>query len=88
VLKLLAVAEILVLAHDHLVKLEPEERRRVVELLRRGRLRPSTLSTTERDELAALVAKAEPRLFAGAAADKLSPIRLPRRIVHGPRRPT
>jgi hypothetical protein len=32
------------------------------------------------------VAKAEPRLFAGMVAHKLSPVPLPRRFVHG-RRP-
>jgi hypothetical protein len=31
------------------------------------------------------VAKAEPRLFAGQVADKLSPVPLPRRLVRGPR---
>ena len=35
---------------------------------------------------AKVVAKAEPRRFAGLAADKLSPIPLPRRIIDGPPR--
>jgi hypothetical protein len=86
VLKVLAVAEIALLAHDHVTRLDREERRRLVELVRRGHGRPSHLSDAEREELDALVAKAEPRLFAGLVADKLSPIPLPKRIVHGPRR--
>ena len=83
VMKLLAIAEIAVLARDHIAKLDPAERRRLLELLRLGRGRTSSLSPKEREELATLVAKAEPRLFAGLAADKLSPVPLPHRIVHG-----
>src|SRR4051794_18331596 len=86
VLKLLAIGEIALLARAHAQKLEPAERRRLVELLRQGRGRPSNLSPGERDELQRLVAKAEPRLFAGAAADKLSPVPLPRLLREGPRR--
>jgi hypothetical protein len=86
VMKLLAVGEIALLARTHAAKLEPAERRRLVELVRTGRGRPSKLSPAEREELTKLVAKAEPRLFAGMAADKLSPVPLPRRLVHGPRR--
>jgi hypothetical protein len=84
-LKVLAIGEIALLARSHLRKLGPEERRRLVELLRAGRGRPRNLSSAERDELTRLVAKAEPRLFAGSVADKLSPVPLPRRVVHGPR---
>lgn len=84
VLRLLAIAEVAVLARDHVERLEPDERRRVLELLRLGRGRPSNLSARERDELAALVAKAEPRLFVGEAADKISPIPLPKRVIRGP----
>jgi hypothetical protein len=83
VLKLLAVAEIALLARTHITKLESAERRRLVELVRAGRGRPRNLSEAEREELTGLVAKAEPRLFAGLAASKLSPIPLPRRLVHG-----
>jgi hypothetical protein len=83
VLKLLAIGEIALLARTHFQKLDPGERRRLVELLREGRGRPSNLSTAEREELAQLVAKAEPRLFAGMVADRLSPLPLPRRVVRG-----
>jgi hypothetical protein len=83
VLKLLAVAEIAMLARDHFERLTPAERRRLVTLIREGRGRPSNLSKRERQELQALIAKVEPRAFAGEAADKLSPVPLPERLVHG-----
>jgi hypothetical protein len=86
VLKLLAIGEIVLLARTHLSKLEPQERRRLVELMRAGRGRPSNLSAADREELTRLVAKAEPRLFAGSVADKLSPVPLPRRVVQGRRK--
>lgn len=88
VLKLLAIGEIVLLARTHLSKLDPRERRRLVELMRAGRGRPRNLSPADREELALLVAKAEPRLFAGSVADKLSPVPLPRRVVQGRRRRT
>jgi hypothetical protein len=84
VLKLLSIAEIALAARDHARKLDSGERRRLVELVRKGRGRPSRLSEAERAELSVLVAKAEPRLFAGTVVDKLSPLPLPRRLVRGP----
>jgi hypothetical protein len=86
VLKLLAVGEIALLARTHLQRLDPEERRRLIELLRKGRGRTTRLSGAERDDLQRLIAKTEPRLFAGLAADRLSPFPLPGRVVRGPRR--
>jgi hypothetical protein len=83
IMRLLAIGEIAVLARDHFERLTPVERRRLVVLLRRGRGRPSNLNKRDRRELAALIAKVEPRAFAGAAADKLSPVPLPDRVVHG-----
>jgi hypothetical protein len=85
VVKLLVAAELAVLARDHVQRLTPAERRRVVELVRIGRGRPRNLSRADRDELAALVAKAEPRLLAGHAVDALSPFPLPKRLVYGRR---
>jgi hypothetical protein len=82
-LKLLALAEIALLAHEHFERLTPAERRRLVLLLREGHGRPSNLSGRDRSELSGLIAKAEPRLFAGMAADKLSPVALPKRVVRG-----
>ncbi|HET9103301.1 MAG TPA: hypothetical protein VFN55_08090 [Solirubrobacteraceae bacterium] len=86
IFKLISIAEIGLLARDHLLRLSPQERRRLLELLREARGRPSRMSTTERDELAALVARLEPRLLAGEAADRISPVPLPRRVVRGRRR--
>lgn len=83
VLKLLALGEIVLLARDHYERLTPAERRRLVILLRRGRGRPSNLSRRDRHELSELIAKVEPRVLAGAAADKLSPVPLPDRVVTG-----
>jgi hypothetical protein len=84
-LKLLAIGEIAVLARSHITKLDPTERRRFLELLKQGKGRTRDLTPAQREEFTALVAKLEPRLFAGVAADKLSPVPLPKRVVHGPR---
>lgn len=85
ILRLLALAEIAVLARDHITRLQAAEWRRLIELIRVGRGRPSKLSGRERRELESLVAKAEPRLFAAEAIDKLSPVRLPKRLLYGPK---
>ncbi len=84
-LRLLAAAEVVVLARDHIQRLTPEERHRVLELVRLGRGRPSNLSEADHEELTALIAKAEPRLLAGEAVDAISPVPLPRRLVYGRR---
>ncbi len=55
---LIEIAEVVLLAREHLRRLEPDERRRVVALIRAGRGRRRNMSERERDELAALVAKA------------------------------
>jgi hypothetical protein len=86
VMKLIAVGEIALLARSHAIKLTPEERRRLIALVRKGRGRRTKLSDDEREELSRLVAKAEPRLFAGLVAQKFSPVPLPRRLVRGRRR--
>jgi hypothetical protein len=85
VLKLLAIGEIALAARTHAMKLSAEERSRLVALVRKGRGRPSRLTDSERADLRELVAKAEPRLFAGTVADAVSPLPLPRRLVRGPR---
>jgi hypothetical protein len=76
-LKLLALAEVAMLARDHVSRLDRRERRRLVELVRIGRGRRRNLSPREREELSRLVAKTEPKLFLGNAADKLSPVPVP-----------
>ncbi len=86
VLRLLALGEVALLAHEHLTRLEPAERRRRVELVRLGRGRRRNLTIREREELTNLLARTEPRLFAGLAAQKLSPVPLPKRMVQGRRR--
>jgi hypothetical protein len=86
VVKLLSAGEIALLAREHLMRLTPAERRRLVVLVRVGRGRRSRLTESERDELEALLAKVQPRLLVGEAVDRLSPVPLPRRLVYGPRR--
>jgi hypothetical protein len=75
-LKVLAIAQTVLLAWRHLRQLDASDRRRLRELLRRGR----GMSPAERDELRRLLAKLEPRAFAAAAADTFSPVPLPRRF--------
>jgi hypothetical protein len=86
VVALLSAAEVAMLARDHLTKLDSTERRRLVALVAHARGRRGSLSQSERDELGALVAKLEPRLFVGSAADRLSPMPVPKRLLYGSRR--
>jgi hypothetical protein len=86
VVKLLSAAELALLARDHVARLSPGERRRLVVLVRVGRGRRSRLTSAERDELADLVAKLQPRLLMGEAINRLSPVPLPRRLVFGPKK--
>lgn len=86
VVKLLAAAQIIMIAREHIEKLEPDERRRLVELIRTGHGRARNLSAAEQDELHVLVAKAEPRLFTGLVAEQFVPVRLPQRLVRGRKR--
>lgn len=76
IFKLLALAQVGLLARRHLKRLGPGDARRLAALVRRGR----SLDPAEKAELRTLTAKLEPRAFAGAAADRLSPIPLPRRL--------
>jgi hypothetical protein len=76
VVRLLAVAELALVAHRHLQHLDATERRRLAALVRHGR----NLSPPEREELSALVLKLDARAFAGSAMQRLSPVRLPRRV--------
>jgi hypothetical protein len=73
-LKVLAIAQTVLLARRHYRHLDANDRRRLRELVRRGR----GMSQAERDELRRLLAKMEPASFAAAAADALSPVPLPR----------
>jgi hypothetical protein len=76
VLKLIAIAELAIVARKHFEHLTPPERRRLGALMRH----PRSLTRAEKDELSVLVAKLEPRAFAGAAADRFSPVPLPKRV--------
>ena len=74
VLQLLVLGEVVLIAKSHYERLTPRERRRLVVLLREGRLRPSNLSERQRRELEALIEKADATGFVKAAARKFSPI--------------
>jgi len=66
---LLAVGEAVVAARNHLTdRLSERERRRLVEIVRSSRGRPSNLSDRERGELQRLISKAEPRELARTIA--------------------
>jgi hypothetical protein len=85
--RLLAAGQVLMLARRHWHKLEPAERHRLMTLVVQTHGRPRNLSPGERLELARLIAKADPRLFAGLLAQRFSPVPLPGRVVRGRRRP-
>ena len=81
IFKVIAIAQVGLLARTHLQRLGPGEARRLAELMRRRR----SLSAAEQDELRVLTAKLEPRAFVGTAADRLSPVPLPRRFTGAPK---
>jgi hypothetical protein len=76
VFKLVAIAELALVARKHLQQLDATERRRLAELARHAR----GMSPAEREELRGLVAKLDARAFAGSAAERLSPLHLPKRL--------
>jgi hypothetical protein len=73
-LKLLAVAQTVLLARRHFQRLNSRDRRRLSELVRRG----PRMDSRERTELRRLIGKLEPRAFAATTADAFSPVPLPR----------
>jgi hypothetical protein len=75
--KLIAVVQVALLARRHLGALTPAERRRMAELA----AHPHRLTPAERTELRELASKLEPRAFAVAAANRLSPFPVPRRLL-------
>jgi hypothetical protein len=79
IVRLLALAQIVLLTRAHAQKLTPRQRRRVLELARKG---PS-MTPKQRGELVELIMKTQPRLFAGQVAEKLSPLPLPKRLTRG-----
>ena len=68
-LKLLALAQLAMLARQHYQRLNADERARLLALVRH----PRTMSATDRAELKGLVAKMEPGAFAGSAAKHATP---------------
>jgi hypothetical protein len=85
VVVLLSAAEVAILAREHYRRLTPAERRRLVALIKVGRGRTGRLTERERIELERLVAKLEPRQLLGDAAERLSPVPIPHRLLHGRR---
>jgi hypothetical protein len=86
IIQVWTLGQLALLAGHHLAKLTPEERRRLATLVARGRGRPSHLSDADAAELRRLVGKLEPRLFAGGAVNRLSPIPVPKRLLYGNRK--
>jgi len=76
VFKLLAIGELASVTRQHLQHLNKDERRRLAKLVRSG----PRLSPAERDELRGLVAKLDMRALAGSAAQRISPVPLPKRL--------
>lgn len=85
VVALLSAADVARLAGAHLARLQPRERRRLLVLVGKARGGPRALSDAERGELATLVAKLEPRAFVGSAAERFSPVPVPKRLLYGRR---
>jgi hypothetical protein len=74
--KLLAIAQVALLARNHLRRLTPAERRRLRSLV----LRAWKLDASERRELREILRKLETRAFAVGAAERFSPVPLPKRL--------
>jgi hypothetical protein len=79
--RLLAAAQVVMLARRHWHRLDPYERRRVITLVRVAGGRRGRLTPGERLELVRLIAKADPKLFAGLVVQKFSPVPFPKRMV-------
>ena len=63
-LRILAIAQVALLARRHLTLLEPDERSRLVKLVAKSKGRPQrNLSANEREEMLRLVRKLEPGQF-------------------------
>jgi len=79
-LQIILVGQVVLLAREHLERLTPRERHRVVVLIRECHGRVDRLPPGERSELRTLVSKVDPRLFAETAVRTLSPLPLPGKI--------
>jgi hypothetical protein len=78
--KLLTAARLVMIARRHWLRPDPHERRRMLTLVRVATGRRGGLTPAERFELARLIAKADPKLFAGLVVQMLSPVPLPKRM--------
>jgi hypothetical protein len=78
---LIAVAEIALLTRGHWRRLQPEERRRLIELARKSKGRPSKLSNRERREAAELLDKLDYAGLGGDVTSTLLPFRPLGRLV-------
>ncbi len=76
--RLLTAAQVVLLARRHWHRLDAHERRRLLTLVRVAGGRRGKLTAGERLELARLIAKADPKLFAGLVVKQFSPVPLPR----------
>jgi hypothetical protein len=79
--RLIAAAQVVMLARRHWLRLDSHERRRLFTLVRIASGRRGRLTPGERLELARLIAKADPKLFAGLVVQKFSPVPFPKRMV-------
>jgi hypothetical protein len=79
-LQIIVLGQVVLLAREHLERLTPSERHRVVVLVRECHGRVDHLPPEQRSELGALIAKIEPRLFATTAVRTLSPLPLPGKV--------
>ena len=77
----IAAIQLAWLANRHWRRLEPEERRRLRELIRKSRGRPSRLSTKERAEAEELLQKLDFAEFGGDVTTTLLPFRPLGRLV-------
>ena len=78
---LVAALEIAWLGRRHWRQLDRDERKRLTQLARKSRGRPSNLSTRERREAAELLEKLDYARFGGSAAATLLPFRPLARLV-------
>jgi hypothetical protein len=70
-MRVLALAQVGLLAREHFGKLTPDERHRMLTLVSRAHGRPSNLNPRERDELRVLVSRLEAKAFLGSAARRM-----------------
>ena len=78
---LIAAAEVALITRSHWRRLDREERRRLIALARKSRLRPSRLSDAERREAAELLDKVDYAHLGGSVVSTLLPFRPVGRLV-------